>query len=115
VSQPDAGQPAGAAAPTAPDDSDPTPASDPASAAAPPSRRAALLRSGLIVGIIVITSVERPGQPDAVPGQPSRRIPAWPSWRTPAGRSGPPASAATSGSGRTASAITLTTSPSRWS
>jgi uncharacterized membrane protein YbhN (UPF0104 family) len=54
VSQPDAGQPAGAAAPTAPDDSDPTPASDPASAAAPPSRRAALLRSGLIVGVIVI-------------------------------------------------------------
>ena len=54
MSQPEAGQPAGAAAPAAPDDSDPTPASDPASVAAPPSRRAALLRSGLIVGVLVV-------------------------------------------------------------
>ncbi len=46
---------------------------------------------------------------------PSRRIPAWPSWRTPAGWSGPPAAEATSGSARTSQATTLTTSASRWS
>ena len=33
---------------------DKTPASDPASAAAPPSRRTALLRSGLIVGVLIV-------------------------------------------------------------
>ena len=54
MSQPEAGQPTGAAAPTAPEDSDATPGTDPASAAAPPSRRSALLRSGLIVAVIVI-------------------------------------------------------------
>ena len=41
--------------------------------------------------------------------QPSRRIPAWPIWRTPPGCSGPPASAATSGSGRTSRATRFTT------
>src|SRR6476659_927149 len=54
VSQPEAGQPAGVTASTVPDYSDTAPATDPASAAAPPSRRSALLRSGLIVGVIVI-------------------------------------------------------------
>ena len=54
MSQPEAGQPTGAAAPTAPEDSDAAPGTDPASAAAPPSRRSALLRSGLIVAVIVI-------------------------------------------------------------
>jgi putative heme transporter len=36
------------------DDPDPELGTDPASAAAPPSRRAALLRSGLIVGVLVV-------------------------------------------------------------
>ena len=54
MSQPEAGQPTGAAAPTAPEDSDATPGTDPASAAAPPSRRSALLRSGLIVAVLVL-------------------------------------------------------------
>ena len=54
MSQPEAGQSPAAAAPTAPDDADAGSATDPASAAAPPSRRAALLRSGLIVGVLVI-------------------------------------------------------------
>jgi uncharacterized membrane protein YbhN (UPF0104 family) len=35
-------------------DADATPGDDPASAAAPPSRRAALLRSGLIVGVLIL-------------------------------------------------------------
>ena len=57
MSQPEAGQPTGATAPTAPtppDDSDTASGTDPASAAAPPSRRAALMRSGLIVGVLFV-------------------------------------------------------------
>jgi uncharacterized membrane protein YbhN (UPF0104 family) len=53
VSEPEAGQPA-AVSPTAADDPDTELGTDPASAAAPPSRRAALLRSGLIVGVLVV-------------------------------------------------------------
>ena len=63
MSETEAGRPATAASPTAgsgPDDhnlgtgSDPELGTDPASAAAPPSRRSALLRSGLIVGVLVV-------------------------------------------------------------
>jgi uncharacterized membrane protein YbhN (UPF0104 family) len=51
-----AGTDAPAAAPAATPDPTPdtTPGTDPASAAAPPSRRAALMRSGLIVGVLVV-------------------------------------------------------------
>ena len=42
-----------AAPPTVGEDPN-APATDPASAAAPPSRRAALMRSGLIVGVLVL-------------------------------------------------------------
>ncbi len=45
-----------AASPTAGEDPA-APATDPASAAAPPSRRAALMRSGLIVGVLVLVFV----------------------------------------------------------
>jgi len=53
---PMAGTDAPAAAPAATPDPTPdtTPGTDPASAAAPPSRRAALMRSGLIVGVLVV-------------------------------------------------------------
>ena len=54
MSEPEASQPAGATASTAPGEPDTATGMDPASAAAPPSRRAALLRSGLIVGVVFI-------------------------------------------------------------
>ena len=59
MTEPNAGLP-GSAPPTAPasptgaDNPDPEIGSDPASAAAPPSRRAALLRFGLIVAVLVV-------------------------------------------------------------
>ncbi len=43
-----------APSPEADSDTDPGKGTDPASAAAPPSRRAALMRSGLIVGVLVV-------------------------------------------------------------
>ena len=49
--------PSAAASPTAADNREPGLGADPASAAAPPSRRAALLRSGLIVGVLVVVFV----------------------------------------------------------
>jgi uncharacterized membrane protein YbhN (UPF0104 family) len=45
---------AGPMPPPTTDDTDLEPATDPASAAAPPSRRSALMRSGLIVGVLVL-------------------------------------------------------------
>src|SRR5258705_4832220 len=39
------------------DEPGPEPATDPASAAAPPSRRSAILRSGLIVGVLILVFV----------------------------------------------------------
>ena len=52
MSEPEAGIPA-AVSPTT-GEPDPAQATDPASAAAPPSRRSALLRSGFIVGVLVL-------------------------------------------------------------
>lgn len=52
MSGPEAGLPA-AGSPTI-DEPDPEQATDPASAAAPPSRRSALMRSGLIVAVLVV-------------------------------------------------------------
>ena len=54
MSEPEDGPPAAAVPSTAADDVDAAPGTDPASAAAPPSRRAALMRSGLIVGVLVL-------------------------------------------------------------
>ncbi|MEI8335014.1 MAG: lysylphosphatidylglycerol synthase domain-containing protein [Chloroflexota bacterium] len=45
---------AGPATPAAPSDPDPTIGTDTVAAAAPPSRRAALMRSGLIVGVLLV-------------------------------------------------------------
>jgi uncharacterized protein (TIRG00374 family) len=53
MSGPEADPPV-AAPPSATDAPDPELGTDPASAAAPPSRRAAILRSGLIVGVLVV-------------------------------------------------------------
>jgi putative heme transporter len=53
VSEPEPGLPA-AVSPIAAGNPDPAPGTDPASAAAPPSRRSALLRSGLIVAVLVV-------------------------------------------------------------
>ena len=52
MSEQEAGPPAVAASPTVPEDTEI--GTDPASAAAPPSRRSAILRSGLIVGVLVV-------------------------------------------------------------
>jgi putative heme transporter len=57
VSEPRADPPDAAASPAVDVAPDETLGTDPASAAAPPSRRAALLRSGLIVGVLLVVFV----------------------------------------------------------
>ena len=54
MTEPQAGPPA---SPTVTGDPDPRSGTDPASTAAPPSRRAALMRSGLIVGVLIVVFV----------------------------------------------------------